>query len=41
MSEGTIFDATLIAASPSTKNRDKGRDFQMHQSKKGTTGTSA
>jgi transposase, IS5 family len=32
---GTIIDATLIAAAPSTKNRAKVRDPQMHQSKKG------
>lgn len=35
MREGTIVDATLIAAAPSTKNRDKARDPEMHQSKKG------
>lgn len=35
MREGTIVDATLIAAPPSTKNRDKGRDPEMHQAKKG------
>ena len=35
MREGTIVDATLIAAPPSTKNRDGGRDPEMHQSKKG------
>jgi transposase, IS5 family len=35
LKEGTIVDATLIAAAPSTKNRDKARDPQMHQSKKG------
>jgi IS5 family transposase len=39
MREDTIVDATLIAAPPSTKNRDKERDPEMHQSKKGTTGT--
>jgi len=33
--EGTIVDATLIAAPPSTKNRDGARDPDMHQSKKG------
>lgn len=33
--EGTIVDATLIAAPPSTKNRDKQRDPEMHQTKKG------
>lgn len=35
MREGTIVDATLIAAPPSTKNRDKARDPDMHQTKKG------
>lgn len=35
LKEGTIVDATLIAAPPSTKNRDKRRDPEMHQSKKG------
>ena len=35
--EGTIVDATLIAAPPSTKNRDKARDPEMHQGKKGKT----
>lgn len=33
--EGTIVDATLIAAPPSTKNRKKERDPEMHQTKKG------
>ena len=33
--EGTIVDATLIAAPPSTKNEDGKRDPEMHQSKKG------
>ncbi|MCC5810413.1 MAG: IS5 family transposase [Ectothiorhodospiraceae bacterium] len=33
--EGTIVDATLIAAPPSTKNRDNARDPEMHQTKKG------
>jgi IS5 family transposase len=33
--EGTIVDATLIAAPPSTKNRAKQRDGEMHQTKKG------
>jgi IS5 family transposase len=32
--------ATLIAASPSTKNKDKQRDPEMHQSKKGNDCTS-
>jgi len=35
MREGTIVDATLIAAPPSTKNRDGERDPEMHQSRKG------
>lgn len=35
MREGTIVDATLIAAPPSTKNKDGKRDAEMHQSKKG------
>ena len=33
--EGTIVDATLIAAPPSTKNKEGRRDDEMHQSKKG------
>ena len=33
--EGTIVDATLIAAPPSTKNREGKRDEAMHQTKKG------
>jgi len=32
---GTIVDATLIAASPSTKNKEQKRDPEMRQSKKG------
>ena len=32
---GTIVDATLIAASPSTKNREQKRDPEMSSSKKG------
>ena len=35
LSGGTIVDATLIAAPPSTKNQDKRRDPEMHQTKKG------
>ena len=35
LSGGTIVVATLIAAPPSTKNQDKSRDPEMHQSKKG------
>jgi hypothetical protein len=30
---GTIVDATLIAAPPSTKNRELSRDPEMHQSR--------
>jgi transposase, IS5 family len=33
--EGTIVDATIIAAPPSTKNREGKRDPEMHQTKKG------
>ena len=33
--EGTIVDATFIAAPPSTKNKAKARDPEMHQAKKG------
>ena len=35
LSGGTIVDATLIAAPPSTKNQNKTRDPEMHQTKKG------
>jgi IS5 family transposase len=35
VSRGTIVDATIIAAPPSTKNRDKARDPDMHQTRKG------
>ena len=35
LSGGTIIDATLIAAPPSTKNAAGERDPEMHQSKKG------
>lgn len=35
MREGTIVDATIIAAPSSTKNQSKERDPQMHQTKKG------
>ena len=33
--EGTMVDATIIAAPPSTKNEDKARDPEMHRTKKG------
>ena len=32
---GTITDATIVAAPPSTKNKEKQRDPEMHQTKKG------
>ena len=32
---GTVVDATLIAAPSSTKNADKARDSEMHQTKNG------
>ena len=35
MRQGTIVDATIIAAPPSTKNKQRSRDPQMHQTKKG------
>jgi len=35
LSEGTIVDATIIAAPSSTKNKDKKRDPEMKQTKKG------
>ena len=35
MRQGTIVDATIIAAAPSTKNKSKGRDPEMHQTRKG------
>lgn len=33
--QGTIVDATIIHAPPSTKNKDKARDPDMHQTRKG------
>ncbi|MDA8119370.1 MAG: IS5 family transposase [Gammaproteobacteria bacterium] len=35
VTNGTIVDATIISAPSSTKNRDKARDPDMHQTKKG------
>jgi len=35
MKQGTIIDATLIAASSSSKNKKSERDPEMHQTKKG------
>jgi IS5 family transposase len=35
MRQGTIVDATIIAAPSSTKNKEQARDPEMHQTKKG------
>lgn len=35
MKEGTLVDATIIEAPPSTKNAESSRDPEMHQTKKG------
>jgi IS5 family transposase len=35
LKEGTLVDATIIAAPPSTKNAERARDPEMHQTKKG------
>jgi IS5 family transposase len=35
MKEGTLVDATIIEAPPSTRNAEKSRDPEMHQTKKG------
>ena len=35
VSSGTIVDATILSAPSSTKNQDKARDPEMHQTKKG------
>jgi transposase, IS5 family len=35
MRQGRIVDATIIAAPPSTKNKQQSRDSEMHQTKKG------
>lgn len=35
MHGGTIVDASIINAPPSTKNAEKARDPEMHQTKKG------
>jgi transposase, IS5 family len=41
MRQGTIVDATIIAAPASTKNKTEAGDPEMHQTKKGTiSGTS-
>lgn len=41
MKEGTIVDATIIAAPSSTKNAKRERDPEMHQPRKATNGTLA
>jgi transposase, IS5 family len=33
MRQGTIIDASIIAAPPSTKNKSKAREPEMHQTK--------
>ena len=38
---GAIVDAKIITALPSTKNSDKERDPEMHQTKRETSGISA
>jgi IS5 family transposase len=35
MRQGKIVDATIISAPPSTKNKEKSRDPEMHQTRKG------
>lgn len=35
MKEGTLVDATIIEAPPSTKNAEKSRDLDMRRTKKG------
>lgn len=35
LKEGTVVDASIIAAPTSTKNKDRSRDPEMHQTKKG------
>ena len=35
VNRGTIVDATIISAPTSTKNKDKTRDPDMHQTRKG------
>lgn len=37
LKKGTIVDSTIIAAPPSTKNRERQRDPEAHQVKKGNT----
>ena len=37
LKRGSIVDSTIIAASSSTKNREKKRDQEAHQTKKGNT----
>ena len=35
LSPGTIMDASILVAPSSTKNRERARDLEMHQTKKG------
>ena len=35
MRDGTLVDATVLAAPPSTKSKDHARDPEMHEAKKG------
>ena len=37
LKKGTIVDSTIIAAPPSTKNKERKRDPEAHQTKKGNT----
>jgi IS5 family transposase len=39
LKSGTIVDATIIAAPPSTKNAEKARDPEMHQAARARSGT--
>ena len=38
--EGTVMDASIVAAAASTKNRDGKRDPEMRQTQRGGSGTS-
>ena len=41
LNRGTLTDATILAAPPSTKNEEKARDPQMHQTREGIQWTTA
>ena len=41
LKKGTIVDSTIIAAPASTKNKERKRDSDAHQTRKGTRGISA